>query len=224
MENSRSPSSARGTKAGAASLLPREEAEITDKRLLRGARRRQIVLRHAVDVASLDGLEGVSFGRLAGATGLSKAGVQTLFRTKEALQLTTVEYAREMFTDAVIRPSRSATHGVARLRALIEHWIVYAETPLFAGGCFWVANLAEYDSRPGPIRDALIRHQKQWTGAIASELRHALAAGEIAGTDAELCAFQIDAVLRAANTALRLGDDDAANKVRRIVHNILAPN
>jgi AcrR family transcriptional regulator len=179
------------------------------------------VLRHAVDIASLEGLEGVSFGRLATATGLSKAGVQTLFRTKEALQLTTVEYAREMFTDAVTRPARSATHGVARLRALIEHWIVYTETPLFAGGCFWVANLAEYDSRPGAIRDALIRHQQDWIGVIEGELRHAVAAREIAELDVELAAFQIDAMLRAANTALRMGDDDAANKVRRVVEGIL---
>ncbi|WNV85267.1 TetR family transcriptional regulator C-terminal domain-containing protein [Umezawaea sp. Da 62-37] len=200
-----------------------QHTEITDKRLLRGARTRQVVLRHAVDIASLEGLEGVSFGRLATDTGLSKAGVQTLFRTKETLQLAAVEYARGMFLDAVIRPARAAPRGAARLRALLDHWVVYAETPLFAGGCFRAANLAEYDSRPGPIRDALFHDQQDWIGVIAGELRYATSTGEIAELDVDLAAFQIDALLCAANTALRIGDDDAVDKVRRIVEGLLAP-
>ncbi|MBF6224101.1 TetR/AcrR family transcriptional regulator [Nocardia abscessus] len=198
-------------------------AEITDKRLLRGARTRATVLRQAVDIASLDGLEGLSFGRLAADTGLSKAGIQTLFRTKEALQLAAVDYARDRFVAAVVEPARSEPHGVARLRALIEHWMVYAETPLFTGGCFRVATMAEYDSKPGPIRDALFRDQRDWVRLLARELRAAAAAGEIAELDADLAAFQIDAVLCATNTALRLGDPEAADRARRIVEGFLAP-
>lgn len=206
-------------------LLSREQAhtEITDKRLLRGARTRQTVLRQAVDIASLEGLGAVSFGRLATDTGLSKAGVQTLFRTKEALQLAAVAHAREMFIDAVVMPALKAPAGARRLRALLDHWIAYAEAPLFAGGCFRAANLAEYDSRPGPVRDALFRDQQEWTGAIAAELRYAMGTGEIVEQDADLAAFQIDALLCAANTALRVGDTDAPDKVRRIVEGILAP-
>ncbi|MEV5839702.1 TetR/AcrR family transcriptional regulator [Nocardia sp. NPDC052112] len=194
-----------------------------DKRLLRGARSRQLVLRQAVDTASLDGLEGLSFGRLATDTGLSKAGVQTLFKTKEALQLAALDFARDMFIDAVIQPARKQPHGVQRLRALIELWIVYAQTPLFAGGCYRVANMAEFDSRPGPVRDALVRDQQDWMATIARELRHAVDAGEIADLDIDLAAFQIDAVLCAANTALRLGDADAVPKVRRVVESFLIP-
>jgi AcrR family transcriptional regulator len=196
--------------------------EITDKRLLRGARTRRTVLRQAVDVASLEGLGNVSFGRLATDTGLSKAGIQTLFKTKEALQLATVDFAREMFIDAVIRPARSAPRGVRRLRALLDHWTAYAETPLFAGGCFRVANLAEFDSKPGPVRDALFRDQQEWRETIASELRYAVAAGEIAELDIDLAVFQLDAVLCAANTALRTGDDDVMSKVHRVVDGFLA--
>ncbi|WP_181724702.1 TetR/AcrR family transcriptional regulator [Nocardia gipuzkoensis] len=198
-------------------------AEITDKRLLRGARTRAIVLRQAVDIASLDGLEGLSFGRLAADTGLSKAGIQTLFRTKEALQLAAVDHARDRFVAAVVEPARSEPHGVARLRALIEHWMVYAETPLFAGGCFRVATMAEYDSKPGPVHDALFRDQRDWVRLLARELRAAATAGEIAELDADLAAFQIDAVLCATNTALRLGDPEAADRARRIVEGFLAP-
>lgn len=208
-----------GAPAGA---LP-QALPITDKRLLRGARTRGTVLRHAVDLASLDSLEGLSFGRLAAGTGLSKAGIQTLFGTKEALQLATIDRAREMFIDAVIRPTLGAPHGAARLRSLIEHWISYAATPLFAGGCFRVANLAEYDSRPGPVRDALIRDQQDWRDVLTRELRHAASDHEIAALDAELAAFQIDAVLCAANSALRLGDASVTDKIRRTVEGVLTP-
>lgn len=196
---------------------------ITDKRLLRGAKSRQIVLRHAVDVASLEGLDGLSFGRLATDTGLSKAGIQTLFRTKESLQLATVDQAREMFVDAVIRPAKTKPHGTARLRALVENWITMVETPLFAGGCFRVANLAACDSKPGPVHDALFRDQREWVGVLANELRHAVAAGEIADLDTDLAAFQIDAVLCAANVALRIGDAEAITNVRRTIDGLTQP-
>lgn len=198
-------------------------AEITDKRLLRGARTRATVLRQAVDIASLDGLDGLSFGRLAADTGLSKAGIQTLFRTKEALQLAAVDHARDRFVEAVVEPARSAPHGVARLRALLDHWMVYAETPLFPGGCFRVATMAECDSKPGPVRDALFRDQRAWVGLLARELRSAASAGEIAEPDADLVAFQIDAVLCATNTALRLGDPEASARAHRIVEGFLRP-
>ncbi|MFF8725782.1 TetR family transcriptional regulator C-terminal domain-containing protein [Streptomyces sp. NPDC015171] len=198
-----------------------DKPAITDKRLLKGARARETVLRRAVDIASLDGLDDVSFGRLATDTGMSKAGIQTLFRAKEVLQLATIDYAREMFIDAVVRPARTAPPGAERLRSLVEHWIEYARTPLFEGGCFRVANTARFDSKPGPIRDALFRNQQEWTDAIGRELRTAVAAGEIAELDIDLAVFQIDSALCAANTALRLGDEDVVEKVRRIVRNLL---
>jgi AcrR family transcriptional regulator len=203
--------------------VPRPGHDPADRRLLRGARTRRAIARHAVDVASLDGLEGLSLGRLAADLGLSKSGVQALFGTKQHLQAAVVESARDAFTGAVVRPGLEAPPGAARLRALLVRWIVYAETPLFPGGCFWAANLAEFDSRPGPVREALFRQQQDWRGLIAAELRHAAEAGEIADLDAELTAFQIDAVLLAANTALRAGDKEAVTKVRRIVGGFLAP-
>lgn len=201
----------------------RAGAGTSDQRLLRGARARQAIARHAVDVASLEGLNGLSIGRLATDLGLSKSGIQTLFGTKENLQLAAVESAQEQFTDAVVRPAQAAPHGAARLRTLTERWISYAKTPLFAGGCFWAANLPDFDSRPGQVRDALFRHHQNWLALIAGELRHAVDASEIADLDVDLTAFQIDAVLTAANTALRLGDNDAVNKIRRVIDGFLAP-
>ncbi|MEU4232209.1 TetR/AcrR family transcriptional regulator [Nonomuraea sp. NPDC026600] len=199
------------------------EAETSDLRLLRGARTRQAIARHAVDVASLEGLNGLSIGRLAGDLKLSKSGVATLFGTKEKLQVAAVASAREAFLDAVVHPASAAPGGASRLRALTEHWISYAETPLFAGGCFWAANLADFDSRPGRVRDALVRHHQGWLDLLAGELRRAVDSGEIADLDVDLAAFQIDAVFTAANTALRLGDKDAGDKARRVVEGFLTP-
>jgi AcrR family transcriptional regulator len=194
-----------------------------DRRLLRGAQSRQRIVRHAVDVASLDGLDGLSFGRLATDLGVSKGGIQTLFGTKENLQVAVVEAAREEFEGAVTRPAQAEPPGVARLRVLVDRWIAYAEEPLFPGGCFWAANLPVFDSQPGPVRDTLARQQQAWRGLIAAELRHAADTGEIAALDTDLTAFQIDAVLTAANTALRLDDDGAVDTIRRIINGFLAP-
>ncbi|WP_286246928.1 TetR family transcriptional regulator C-terminal domain-containing protein [Streptomyces graminofaciens] len=113
--------------------------------------------------------------------------------------------------------------GAARVRALIERWIEYASVPLFPGGCFRAANLAGFDSRPGPVRDALFRCQRGWRDLITAEPSHAVGTGEIAQLDADLTAFQLDAVLLAANTALRLGDEEVVDKVRLVTEGFLVP-
>lgn len=194
-----------------------------DQRLVRGARTRHKIARHGVDIASLEGLNGLTIGRLAADLELSKSGIQTLFKTKENLQLAVAESAREEFTEAVVRPARSAAPGVERLRALTERWISYVEAPLFAGGCFWAASLPDFDSRPGKVRDALLLHRRTWLALLADELHRAVDTGQIAQLDVDLTLFQIDAVLNAANTALRLGESDAVAKARRVVDGFLAP-
>jgi AcrR family transcriptional regulator len=196
--------------------------DVHDRRLLRGAQSRQTIVRHAVDVASLDGLDGLSFGHLATDLGVSKGGIQTLFGTKENLQVAVIEAARGAFEEAVTRPARAQPPGLARLRVLVDRWIAYAEEPLFPGGCFWAANLPVFDSRPGPVRDTLARQQRAWRGLIAAELRHAADTEEIAALDADIAAFQIDAVLTATNAALRLDDDGAVDTARRIINAFLA--
>lgn len=195
----------------------------TDRRLLRGARSRQAIARHAADLASVDGLTAVSIRRVATDLGISKSGVQTLFGTKEALQVAAAQAARAAFLDAVVTPTAAAPRGAARLRALTERWIDYARAPLFPGGCFWAANLPEFDSRPGAVRDTLVGHRREWLALLAGEVRAAVAAGEVAAQEPELATFQIDAVLTAANTALRLGDASGADKARRVVDGLLAP-
>ncbi|MBH0775005.1 TetR/AcrR family transcriptional regulator [Nocardia bovistercoris] len=195
--------------------------ESTDQRLLRGAKSRRAVTARAVDIASLDGLDGLSFGRLAEDLDLSKAGIQTLFRTKERLQLATVEAAREAFVDAVVHPAATAPSGVPRIRALVDRWLDYAEQPLFPGGCFWGANIPIFDSHPGPVRDALRQQRRVWIATLAKQFRNAVTAGELTDTDPETAAFQISALLYAVNLSLRLGDDDSVTLTRRIIDDLL---
>src|SRR6266498_3936761 len=134
----------------------------------------------------------------------------------------TAEFARETFRAAVVQPALLASPGTQRLRALTEAWLDYVQEPLFPGGCFWAATLPDFDSRPGPVRDTLARHQQEWRTLIATELRQAVTAGEIAVPDVTLAAFQIDAVLVATNIALRLGDDNATANARRVIEAVMA--
>jgi AcrR family transcriptional regulator len=195
--------------------------EPADKRLLRGARSRKLVLAKAVDIASLESVEGLSFGRLATETGMSKAGIQSLFETKQTLQKDTIVFALGMFREFVVFPAETKPRGVPRFRALIDRWLEYAEQPLFAGGCFFAANLTHLDSQPGELRDLVAGAQRAWVARLSDELKHAVVQGEIVDPDPEFSAFQIEAVLCSANTAMRLGDSTATRKVWRVVDDFL---
>ncbi|KHL18050.1 hypothetical protein CLV56_1147 [Mumia flava] len=193
----------------------------TDGRRRRGDQTRRRITRHAVDLASLDGLDGLSIGRLASDLGLSKSGIQTLFTTKENLQLATIAAARDAFVDAVVRPG-GAGRGLSELSELVDRWIAYAEGPLFAGGCFWSANLPAFDSRPGPVRDALLTQRRAWLALLASHVR--AARPRVTDADAGLAAFQIDAILTATNVAIQLGERDAAAHARRAIAAVVGPS
>ncbi len=207
--------------SGQGSPGQRSTGEPTDKRLIRGVRSRRLVLARAVDIASLESLEGLSFGRLATETGMSKAGIQALFETKQLLQKDTVGHALDMFRDFVVHPAEASPPGVPRFRELIGRWLQYAEQPLFAGGCFFAANLTQLDSHPGELRDLVSGALRAWIARLSAELKHAVAQGEIVNADPDLAAFQIEAVLRSANTALRLGDTTVTPKVWRVVDGFL---
>ncbi|MET8423389.1 TetR/AcrR family transcriptional regulator [Nocardia sp. NPDC004860] len=197
------------------------EQEISDQRRLKGARARAAIARHAADVASVEGLTGLSLGRLAGDLGVSKSGVATLFGTKENLQLAAVQSAREVFIEHVVRPALSADRGMPRLRAIIDHWFDYVGEPLLPGGCFRGASVPEFDSRPGPVRDALAADRDDWFAVLEKEIGRAQEQGYLAGLDPHAVAFQLDAVVAAANTAARMGDETALPTARAIIDGLL---
>lgn len=179
-----------------------------DGRTPRGDRTRRSVAVQAAAIASVDGLSGMTLSQLADALGVSKSSVQAAYGTKEEIQLAAVGAATEIFVSNVIAPAMNAPEGIARLEALVESWLAYVERRVFPGGCFMVATLSEYDSRPGPVRDALARARDGWLALLARQAAIAQLSGVIPSTPAsEMLAFEIDALLAAANVARNFGDD-----------------
>ncbi|WP_157006592.1 TetR/AcrR family transcriptional regulator [Agromyces laixinhei] len=178
----------------------------TDGRRLRGDASRRLVLDHAVDLASIEGLDGLSIGRLADAAHVSKSGVATLFGTKERLQLATVDAARQRFVATVIEPARLEPRGIRRIVALLDGWIAYSRDRTFTGGCFFAGATSEFDTKPGPVRDALAAALAEWNGYVAVSFGYAVAQGELSGgDDPEQFAFEATALLDAANNRSLLG-------------------
>lgn len=187
-----------------------------DGRRQRGDRTRQTIAAQAAALASLDGLAGMTLSQLAQALGVSKSSVQAAFATKEAVQLAAVEAATRTFVEAVVAPVLDQPEGLPRLRALVESWLGYVHRRVFPGGCFMVATLSEFDSHPGPVRDALAAARHGWLALLAEQATIAQAAGDIPGSPpAAALAFEIDALLSAANVSRNLGEDTAALDLAR---------
>ena len=192
---------------------------VTDGRIARGERTRAAVLDTAVAVASVYGLDAMSLARLADETGVSKSGLFTHWPDKEILQLAVVEHAVRQWTELVVTPAFAAPRGVRRLWALHESRLAFYATGALPGGCFFVASRAEFDDRPGPVRDALSAAIGDWRDLIRTAAAQAIAAGELRpGTDAGQLAFEIDALGEAMVTSARLVTPErSASYARRAV-------
>ncbi|MFJ2862957.1 TetR/AcrR family transcriptional regulator [Kitasatospora sp. NPDC087314] len=181
----------------------------TDGRVLRGEETRRAVLHRAVGIASVEGLDALSIGRLATDLGLSKSGVFAGFGSKEELQLATVRAARRIFADAVVAPVADAPPGLARARALCASWLAYSRARVFPGGCFFYGVSAEFDARPGAVRDALADCAREWREVIVDALAQARATGGLRpDTDLGDLAFALIAVLETANSQAVLFEED----------------
>jgi AcrR family transcriptional regulator len=192
--------------------------EISPGRRPRGLKTRQAILRRAVNIASLEGLEGLTLGKLASLLRISKSGLFAHFGSKEDLQCAVVEEARQIFVDKVIRPAYEF-QGIQRLRSLCENWLGYAEAKVFPGGCFFSAASLEFDDRPGRVRDMIVESMRRWLGTLEQAARDAQAAGEIRkNVDARNLVFEIQALAMGANWASRLfRDENAFRPVRRSI-------
>jgi AcrR family transcriptional regulator len=175
----------------------------------------------AVDLASVEGLDGLTIGRLASALGMSKSGLFAHFGSKEELQLATIEAAAEIYLREVIEPAREAERGLPRLVALMDGKLDYLRREVFKGGCFFDAARNEYASRePGPVREAIMADFRTWRELVANRVRAAQAAGHLdPEADPEQVAFELDALGEAANVRFQLEHDEAAfDHARRAIH------
>jgi AcrR family transcriptional regulator len=184
-----------------------------------GERSRRRVLEQAALLATIEGLDGLSIGRLAATTGMPKSSVYVLFGSKEELQLATVDAARASFVAEVVTPALDSPAGRERLLALSDRFLSYVERRVFPGGCFFVTTAAELGGRPGPVRDRVADYQQQWRELLRESARGAHAQGELArDDDPDQLAFELGALLAGTNIIAVLHDDDTAiERARRAI-------
>jgi AcrR family transcriptional regulator len=187
-----------------------EAAAALDGRRERGRRTRESILHTAVQLASVEGIDGITIGRLAAELGMSKSGLFAHFGSKEELQLATIDTAREIFVETIITPARQAERGLPRLEALLDNWLDYMRREVFRGGCFFDAVRSEYNSRPsGPVRDTVWQDFADWSTILVNRVKSAQAQGHLdPAADAEQVAYELDALGGSANVRFQLDRDE----------------
>lgn len=197
--------------------------ERMDQRLVRGERTRAEILDVAADLASREGVEGITLGALADALKMSKSGVVRHFGSRENLQLATVQRAAEVFAAHVLLPAQDMRPGLARLRRIVSEWLAYLVGDVFSGGCFFYAAAAELDRRPGPLRDATADTVRAGLRLVRADLEAAVAGGDlVAKADIDQVLFELHAALQEVSTAhLLLGDEKAAERGRLAIDGLL---
>jgi AcrR family transcriptional regulator len=179
----------------------------------KGEETRAAILRKAATVASVHGLEGLSIGRLAELTGLSKSGLFGHFGSKEALQKSVLESVVDDFRSLVILPALREPTGLARLRRLFAEWLTWAAEDEKIGGCPLLAASIELDDQPGELRDYLVAQQKAWLDCIARMAAKAVTQAELRrDLDVEQFAFQFNCIGLGFNFAHRLMEDAHARR------------
>jgi AcrR family transcriptional regulator len=175
-----------------------------------GERTRAAILRAAASLATVDGLEGLSIGNLAAAIGMSKSGLYAHFGTKQELQLATVDEAERILSQQVVQPALAAPGGLGQLAAVCEAFFSYLERRVFPGGCFFVATALEMGARPGPVKDRVAAITSGFTALLASFAATAIEQHELPAREVpDRLAFELHAILLAADTKFVLNDDPA---------------
>ncbi|MFB7850505.1 MULTISPECIES: TetR/AcrR family transcriptional regulator [unclassified Streptomyces] len=184
---------------------------------------RRSVLRAAAEIASSEGLDSVTIGRLADRLGMSKAGVIGQFRSKEKLQLETVDLVLEDVRTRVWQPVRHLDAGLPRLLAVCASWVRYAADPGYSGGCLLTQVTYDYDGRTGAVHDRIAEGRARWRDTLRHDIDTAVAAGDLpSGTDAPQVVYGLES-LTAGITPARLlhGDSRAEEWALRGMHAVL---
>lgn len=172
---------------------------------------RQRILDRSLAIASAEGLEGLTIGRVADELGMSKAGLLGHFGTKEGLQLAVVEEAAAVFSREVPERVKQAPSGLPHLRAVCEAWVSYLEREVLPGGCFFTAATTEFDGRSGRVRDALAGMNALWRRDLRIHIRRAMSFGELPeDTDVDQLIYEVVGIMLALNHFLQLEHDGLA--------------
>ena len=193
--------------------------------LRKGEATHEAILGHALELASVHGLEGISIGALARETGLSKSGLFAHFGSKEKLQIEILDATAERFLDSVVRPARRERAGEPRLRRIFENWLDWGGGGGLRGGCPFVAACFEFDDRPGPVRDHLVFLQRGWIDILARAVERGKEAGDFrTDVDARQFAHDLYGIELGYYHATRLLGDPAAQARARTAFEALIGN
>jgi AcrR family transcriptional regulator len=184
-----------------------------------GERSRQAILKGATELATIDGLEGISIGRLAQHIGMSKSGLYAHFGSKEELQLATIDEAQAIYEREVVAPTLEQPEGIARVLGLADAYLSYLRRHVFPGGCFFASANSELDTHAGQVQDKLRGLMAEGLEALAEMIRDAQARGELdPDADADQLAFEIDALLEGANAHFMMfGSDEPLDRARHAI-------
>jgi AcrR family transcriptional regulator len=190
-----------------------------------GRRSRDAILDTAARLATVDGLEGLSIGHLAEHTGMSKSGLYAHFKSKQQLQLATIDRANRIFETEVLEPARSTGEGIRRLWALADEFLSHLERDVFPGGCFFAAVGAEFDTHPGPVKDRIAAFTQDWAQELHAAAIQAQQAGELDDTrDLDQLVFEINALLLMGHTTYTMfRDPTLLQRSRRGLERLLGP-
>ena len=191
--------------------------------MTKGEDTKQAIVEEALELVSTVGLDKLTIGALASATGMSKSGLFAHFKSKEQLQLQVLEEARRRYIEVVAQPSFKEPRGLARLRAIVERTLKDWEDHL-PGGCIFYAVSAELDDQPGPARDYLVAVQREQQKMLARSTRMAIEEGELRhDLDVDQFVFELGAVTTAYHHFGRLvGDPNAEKHARQMFEGLLA--
>ena len=189
----------------------------------KGEETKAAIVDEALDLVSTVGLDKLTIGALANATGMSKSGLFAHFRSKEQLQLHVLEAARQRFIDIVIAPALKKPRGEARIRTMFEASMKQWEDEL-PGGCIFHAVSAELDDQPGPARDFLIEIQRDYGETLNRAAAIAVEEGEFrSDLDLDQFVFEMGSITAAYHHFGRLlGDPKAERHAHKAFEGLLA--
>jgi len=183
-----------------------------------GERTRTAIVREAVTLATVDGLEGLSIGHLASALDMSKSGVYAHFGSKQELQLATVDEAAQIFRREVIEPALAAAPGLAQLVSVCDAFFDHLVRRTFPGGCFFAGAVLEMGTRPGPVKEEIAAFQLEFTACIRQFAVTAIERQELpADEDPDALTFELNGIILAANASYVLREDPAVLDMARTI-------
>ena len=196
------------------------------QRTPRGNRSRSAILETAARLATVEGLEGLSLGRLAEVLGMSKSGLYAHFGSKEELQLATIETAVEIYNREIVEPALAVPPGRERVLRLCDLFFDFVGSGDFPGGCFFVYTSVDPANRREAIRKRLADEQRAWLAFIEQLVGEAVAGGQLPDlTDAKRLAFELDAIMIGADANfVLLGDPSFLDEGRAAIRRRLAVN